>query len=319
MPLEEWLKLIFGSKSDSLFIDYEFPTDNHREEYLATISNRTDEEVKRLLLKFLVHTGTLETDRFTYQSLRELKESSPDSLNEIMKSQFLRRLVLFANKKSIVPPWEGITWILDLLPDSPKDALEGLSAYTKVHIILLPEGRLEGLFDSEAIIRAKYIGYPHTEAEKVRFFSEVTPREFEQLVERLYNKMGYETYLTSPQNDGGRDVIANIKTTAKKEHLRIECKRYNKPVGIAIARSLLGVVSDEKVNKGVLITTNRFTKGAKDFECRNPRLELISGDELVPLFNEHLGARWVLQINRIILESQRDNANQDKSRYVGRG
>ena len=120
--------------------------------------------------------------------------------------------------------------------------------------------------------------------------------------------MDYETELTSAQKDGGRDILANKNAPGRLEHLRIECKQYSRPVDVKIARALLGVVSDEKVNKGVLVTTSRFTKGAKDFAGRNPSLELIAGSNLIPLLNEHLGSRWPLQIGRLVAESQRHNS-----------
>jgi restriction system protein len=119
--------------------------------------------------------------------------------------------------------------------------------------------------------------------------------------------MGYETQLTPPQNDGGRDILACKRGPGKLEHLRVECKQHNKPVGVKTIRAVLGVVSDEKVNKGVLVATTRFTKGTKDFAGKNPRLELIPVNDLIPLLNEHLGASWPRKIERLVVESQRHN------------
>lgn len=68
---------------------------------------------------------------------------------------------------------------------------------------------------------------------------------------------------------------------------------------------LLGVVSDEKVNKGVVVTTSRFTKGAKNFADKNPRIELIDGNQLVLLMNEYLGGTWPSQIDRLVAESEK--------------
>ncbi len=62
-------------------------------------------------------------------------------------------------------------------------------------------------------------------------------------------------------------------------------------------------MSDEKVNKGVLVTTGSFTKGAKEFTERN-NIELIDGDALVLLLNEHLGSNWLLHLERLINESE---------------
>jgi restriction system protein len=222
-----------------------------------------------------------------------------------INKRYYQRLVLHASGESQVPPWEGITWILDLLPHFPKKALEGLYAYTLAHAQILSDNRYTGLHDAAVIIRAKFIGMPGTKGEKIQFLLDLSPREFEHLVERLYHYMGYETQLTPAQKDGGRDIIASKNAPGKLEHLRIECKRYNSSVGVPIVRGLLGVVSHEKVNKGVLVATSRFTRPAQKFANDNPRLELISGNQLVILMNEHLGPSWPIHIERYVTDSQR--------------
>lgn len=104
-------------------------------------------------------------------------------------------------------------------------------------------------------------------------------------------------------------LIAFKKSPGKLEHLRIECKRYKGNVGISYIRGLLGVVSDEKVNKGVLITTGNFTKPSKKFAEQNSRIELIAGKQLVPLLNEYLGPSWPLHLERLLLDSHKKHNN----------
>lgn len=117
--------------------------------------------------------------------------------------------------------------------------------------------------------------------------------------------MGYTTSLTPLQKDGGRDILAQHDAPSRREQLRIECKRYGRPVPVASLRSLLGVVSSEKANKGVLVTTGRFTRAAINFVKENPRLEMIDGSILVSLMNEHLGPTWPTRIDRILMECER--------------
>src|SRR5262249_3618409 len=145
---------------------------------------------------------------------------------------------------------------------------------------------------------------PGTFSETIAFLISLGPRTFECLVERLYHSMDYETELTAPRNDGGRDLIANKTLPGTRESLRIECKLYTGPVGVGIARALLGVVSDEKATKDVLATTGRFTDPTRRFANRNPRLELLSADELIPLMNEHLGTKWSLHVERLVREAE---------------
>lgn len=306
MPLDEWLHLVFNPPPKTLFIDYEFPTDKHRSEYIDTIHQRSESEVCKLLEKFLIPTGTLGTDEWAFEDLIRSRKSAPDLYKRRINHSYFRRLFLFATKKSKIPPWEGITWVVDLLPYSPKKALEALDSYIFAHIPILPDGRIEGLFDAGEIIRAKYIGIAKKLDEKIQVLLSISPRDFEHIIERLYAEMDYKTELTPAQKDGGRDIIAYKNEKGKQEQLRIECKQYSKPVGVELVRALLGVVADEKVNKGVLVTTSRFTKSAKDFARKNPRLEIISAEELIPLLNTHLGTNWTLSIERIIAESLRN-------------
>jgi len=307
LSLDEWLSLIFNPAPDIPVPDHEFPTNKHRDEYIATIHQRTDEDIRRLLLRFLIPSGTLGIDKLRLEWLLLDKRNAPERYAKMMAMQFYRRLVTFASGNSKIPPWEGITWVIDLLPHFPKQALEGLSAYILAHIPVLPDGRLNSLHDAEEIIRARYIGTASSQAEKLQFLTSISPRQFEHIIERLYSAMGYNTQLTPPQKDGGRDVIARKEGIGTLEHLLVECKQYSGPVDVKIVRALLGVVADERVNKGVLVTTSRFTKAGTEFAKRNPRLELIAGESLIPLLNEHLGARWTTQLERIIAESQREN------------
>jgi restriction system protein len=306
MPLEEWLDLVFDPPEGKRFIDVRFPSDTHLEEYLSTIDQRSEEEVYKLLEKFLIPTGTLESDQLNLEFLRSDQGASSETFKRKIKNRYYRRLILYTSEKSQIPPWEGITWILDLLPHFPKKALEGLYAYILAHAQILSDNRYAGLHDAAVIIRAKFIGIPGTKEEVIQYsLLDLSPRDFEHLVERLYHHMDYETELTPAQKDGGRDIIARKNAPGSLDHLRIECKRYNGPVGVSLVRSLLGVVSDEKVNKGVLVATSRFTEPAQKFAEHNPRLELISGEQLVILMNEHLGPHWPLHIESYIMDSQR--------------
>jgi restriction system protein len=308
IPLEEWLRLVYDPPKGKLLVNMAFPSEEHKQEYLATIEQRSEKDVARLLYSFFIKSGTLgPIDQIRLDSLKNAQKHQQELYENMIQSQYYRRLVLNAAGLKQVQPWEGITWLLDLLPHFPKMALEALSAYIFAHIQELPDWRLHGLFDAAEVIRAKFIGLPGTQTDRVQFLIGLQPRYFEYLVERLYKSMQYETTLTPPQKDGGRDVIAISRRPGKSEKLLIECKRYSKPVGVKIVRALLGVVSDEKVNKGVLVTTNNFTEQAKQLALRNPRLELVGGEQFVLLMNEYLGPRWPLHIERLATESQRDN------------
>lgn len=102
----------------------------------------------------------------------------------------------------------------------------------------------------------------------------LSSREFEELVAELFSQQGFEVELTPGTRDGGCDVVATKSLNGLPFMLLIECKKYAKenPVGVSLVRSLLGVQSDRKANKAVLITTSNFTKPAKQFANRQQHL-----------------------------------------------
>ncbi|RLE44695.1 hypothetical protein DRJ25_06470 [Candidatus Woesearchaeota archaeon] len=322
LALQEWLKLVYKPPKDKLFMRRSFPSDKHRDEYIATIQSRPHNEVQKLLHAFLMHSTSLDVwDELNFEHLNYAHQSDKERFEQMSSHTYYRRLANYFKVSKEIYPWEGNTWILDLLPHSPKIALEGLNAYIFAHIPVLPDKALQGLFDAAEIIRAKYIGLPGTQKDRTRMLLDLSPRQFEQLTERLYNGMDYDTYLTPPSRDGGRDVIAKINDGAKHEFLLIECKRYADMVDVGIIREFYGVLVSEKANRGVLVTSGRFSPDARKF-AKNNSMQLINGEQFVLLLNEHLGNNWPQKLDRILAESEKHYQNQmvatnkTRKRYV---
>jgi restriction system protein len=311
MPLEKWLELVDVDPPNISFVNYCFPTDRMRDEYIDSLDTRSEAEVKRLLENFLMQSCSLVADEHRFEFLQDLERNDPKAYQEALKLQATTRLNRYHFKVSTSPPWEGNTWVLDLLPSFPHEAIEALSAYLLAHYLIIPDGKADGIEDALCIIRAKYIGTPHDLSDRIAMLTALNSRQFEHIVERLYSRLGYDTTITPASRDGGRDVIAASTAPGKLEQVRVECKRYSGRVGVAALRQLLGVVSDEKVNKGVLITTGSFSKDARRLAARNPRVELIDGSRLVVLLNEHLGERWPTNLDRLIAHSIRHSDDDD--------
>ncbi|MDK2889759.1 MAG: restriction system protein [Methanoculleus sp.] len=315
MSLDEWLDLLASEKNENiLFVDYMFPNDTCRDSYLETVCDREENEVKWLLRKFLIPSGSFSKDEITLSSLIDHIKQNPDKADKIKNLEFFRRLVISASQKGEgrIQPWEGITWALDLLPNYPRYAINALEAYFAAHVMFLPDGRITGLSDAIAIIRAKFI----QSASPEEIFSKFSSREFEHLVESLYHAMGYQTILTKEVRDGGRDIIARQTELGKRETALIECKNWRKVVGVDRVRSLLGVVTDEKASRGVVVTSSRFTKPAKEFAQGNKSLELIDGDLLKVMLNEHCGTNWSIHANYLIMESiKRQTKPEGSTKY----
>lgn len=294
LSLTDWLEKIAVPEHKRKFqiADYSFATDAHRDEYLATVHSRSENEVKQILRGFLITSGTLGSDSRTIRSLSALNTTEFNDLLE--GTEFVRRL-FFTQR-----PWEGITWVLDLLPDNPRKALDALDAYFVANLAFMPEGRMHGLADAEAIIQQRYFHH----ANPREALLSLRPHEFEYLVALLFEKMGYRVSVTKATRDGGIDVVARNTEHGKTEFLLIQCKRYETNVPVSAVRELLGVVSKLQANKGIVISTSSFTSQAKKEARETSRTELIGFAELNVLLNQHMGTRWPDRMSYCIRDIQ---------------
>lgn len=286
MSLDNWLELMLSNKREEFFPNNSFPTDEYLNQYINRIEKFSDKNFKNLLRRLVVNTGSYGIDEDRAQSFM-LQRGKKEYPNE-----YYRRLYETGDA------YEGLTWVLDLLPYSPKIALEAINAYSLAHFMTLPDLAMNGLYDAQVLIRARYLQNDYS----VETLLELSPREFECLVAKLYKKLGYEVELTQSTRDGGKDVIAENATIARKEKLYIECKRYKKNVGVNWARALFGTVTDAKVTKGVLIGARGFSKGSIEFANQNSSIELIGGKDLLNLLDENLGKNWFDFIPKYIKE-----------------
>ena len=111
----------------------------------------------------------------------------------------------------------------------------------------------------------------------------ISSREFEEVIEKLLQDEGFETKLTSPTRDGGRDIIATKYEIGKPIVFYIECKKYGRRnrVGVSIVRALFGVQTSDQINKSFLVTTGHVTSDARRFvENQNVMMSLIDVDEI---------------------------------------
>lgn len=110
--------------------------------------------------------------------------------------------------------------------------------------------------------------------------------EFENICQLLVSRMGFEVEPTKATGDGGIDLIAYNHQPFLEGKYIIQCKRYSGSIGEPILRDLYGVVTSERANKGILITTGYFTQSAISFAEGKP-IELIDGDKLNNLIKQY--------------------------------
>ena len=114
----------------------------------------------------------------------------------------------------------------------------------------------------------------------------LTGVEFEKVCQRLLEKMGFSVETTKTTGDGGIDLIAYNSQPLLSGKYIIQCKRYAGSVGEPIIRDLYGVITSERANKGILMTTGVFTKQAQVFAEDKP-IELINGIALQELLKKY--------------------------------
>jgi SNF2 family DNA or RNA helicase len=121
---------------------------------------------------------------------------------------------------------------------------------------------------------------------------QLSPFEFESLVERLYNAMGYAARRTQQTRDGGVDVIAIRDHPTGRDKLAIQCKRQENPVGRPELQKLLGVITaDPSFSAGVMVTTSTFSADARHFAEMNARIKLVDKNTLARLLVQYRVSR----------------------------
>lgn len=145
--------------------------------------------------------------------------------------------------------------------------------------------------------------------------------EFENICKNLIENMGFSVETTKASGDGGIDLIAYNHEPVFSGKYIIQCKRYSGSVGEPIIRDLYGVITSERANKGILITTGYFTKSAIAFAEGKP-IELIDGEQLDALLKRHgvsIGVFSTVSNEDIIrIEQEIDNCNLEFKKSYNR-
>lgn len=116
-----------------------------------------------------------------------------------------------------------------------------------------------------------------------------SPAFFEQLVVDLLLAMGYGGSRRDAGQAVGKTADGGIDGIIKEDRLGldavyIQAKRWEGNVGSPVVRDFVGSLVGHAANKGVLITTSRFTKDAIDYAQRIPqKVVLIDGPMLAGL------------------------------------
>lgn len=134
--------------------------------------------------------------------------------------------------------------------------------------------------------------------------SKQSPSFFEALVVDLMKAMGYgDGFVTKATGDGGVDGII-YEDKLGFNLIYIQAKRWDKDTAIGkpeIQKFAGAMMGPPKVEKGLFITTAKFSQGAMDF-AKAQHIILVDGEKLTELMIEYnlgVSAQKAYQIKRI--------------------
>lgn len=136
----------------------------------------------------------------------------------------------------------------------------------------------------------------------------VDPQRFEHIVIDLLVKMGYggniedAAQVTQYRKDDGIDgIIKEDKLGLDK--IYVQAKRWTSTVGKPDIHGFIGALSEQGANKGVFITTSKFSAEARQFKPKSDvKIILIDGRELCQYMIEYgvgVSVKQVYEVKRI--------------------
>jgi HJR/Mrr/RecB family endonuclease len=124
-----------------------------------------------------------------------------------------------------------------------------------------------------------------TEPQKL---SDLSGSDFERLLYRLFEKMGYKVEHIGRSGDQGGDLIANNNG----ERILIQAKCYKDwSTGNDAVQQVVGAMQHYNCNRTMVITTSHFTPEAITL-AKDNRTELVSKEHLQELLQNYLGESW---------------------------
>lgn len=229
--LEEWLGLLLTPPEGKTFVRNMFPTEAHREAWLSASHSRSESDVKLILRDFWYRQAPISKDDYDAAYIFSKMQEDPTRTD---LGEHERRLLIYHRSGGKYPVWEGLGWVIDLLPHYPRKALEVIDAFFSAPTGKgLPTNDITGLFDAMTVIRNRYIESSHTADEALKVLQGLEWRELEWLCGTAYDHMGFSVEVTSPGNDDGVDVFARKHTKGEKGLVVIQAKKWaaTNPVG----------------------------------------------------------------------------------------
>ena len=91
----------------------------------------------------------------------------------------------------------------------------------------------------------------------ISFWRNLSWREFEIEIARLFLRMGFNSHATKATGDSGVDVILSDEDERK---ILVQCKHHARPVGPAIVREMIGTIALERADFGIIVGSQVLPK-----------------------------------------------------------
>lgn len=120
-------------------------------------------------------------------------------------------------------------------------------------------------------------------------------RDVERVMAEVFEGIGFDTTLTPPSKDGGKDVIISCRVKGRASTYYVEIKHWRSAtrVGSTAVQDLLSVVVSENVTGGLFLSTYGFTANA--FEQLTivdlDRLRFAGKEKIVSLCKTYVKAK----------------------------
>lgn len=299
----EWYGLV--KKNESVYPRFRIPYVEWVDEYVNNIDNKSEKEVKELV-RYLLFPFTKNLDKSSYKDYLVIAktledENIPSNIADNMKKSLegFNNIEKYRRIENGQNAWEGLTWVLQLLPYNPYKAIKALNSYMDAEVAYMPDDRIIGIQQCISIIEAKFI---YTNKGLENSILQLNPREFECLIGSLYENIGYETEITPATRDGGKDIIARIDREDGKEVVYAECKLYKTTeLSNETVKAFGYTVIKDNINRGVLFCTGYVNEKLKKLDSR---IQIWTLEEIIILLNAHLGSDWSKRLS-LLIENQK--------------
>lgn len=150
LSLAEWLAILSSTRWEKVHPHNCFPTDEHKKQYLAQLQAVEERQFRSLLRHFLNKSTNYGRDAGNFMRVIE-KYGDAIFNDDVFVTEFDRRSI-----PKNGPQWEGITWVLDLLPHKPSEAVLALQAFIHAHFQHFTDNMDFGHHDAIDLIKAMY-------------------------------------------------------------------------------------------------------------------------------------------------------------------